>query len=221
MNSIKTIMENLKVMSYEEEQAMINQEIIARNETLTKSFEEAIPTRYKKASLENYYASCDESKKALEACKRQLDERANVILHGDYGTGKTHLAIGMLRKAHMAKKRVKYYTVSTLLRELRQGESWKSEKVLNTIAKYDLIVIDEIGRTKGTDSEQSQLFEVLDMRYAEMKPTILISNLDKKGLLEHLGTGLISRLVEGSNYRFECNWGNYRLKTNKEPLKRQ
>ena len=77
-------------------------------------------------------------------------------------------------------------------------------QVLSILFSVPLLVIDEIGVQYGTDSEQNILFDVMDRRYRDMMPTILLANLklkrekpeDPAGLREVLGERIYDRLTE-------------------------
>ena len=58
-------------------------------------------------------------------------------------------------------------------------------------------MIDEVGRQYGTQAERAMLFEVINARYVDMKPTVIVSNFDGPHLKEYLGDSIFSRLAEG------------------------
>lgn len=70
----------------------------------------------------------------------------NIIMAGNPGTGKTHLAIGLGIKACLAGYKVFYATVPSLINQLKES---RSEKILrafgNKFEKYDLVIADELG----------------------------------------------------------------------------
>jgi DNA replication protein DnaC len=216
MKSIKDILIKLKPMTLEQEKEFSDKRALELKRRLQTSFENSLPERYKKSSLENYHTMNNpDIENALNICKSQQSKSLNIILYGENGCGKTHLAYGMLRKAHMARKIAFYFTTKSLIRQLRNKESWKNEQAIRQIVRADLIVIDEIGRTPGTPAEKSDLFEVIDRRYADMKQTILISNLREEVLNNEIGVGLISRLTGASNSLILCDWEDYRLNNSK------
>ncbi|MBI5093024.1 MAG: ATP-binding protein [Candidatus Hydrogenedentes bacterium] len=75
-----------------------------------------------------------------------IDERKNVILLGESGTGKTHLAIALGVAACGQGKMVRFYSVGRLAQELLdQVASSSLEKFFATVEKNDLIILDELG----------------------------------------------------------------------------
>ena len=60
-----------------------------------------------------------------------------------------------------------------------------------------LLILDEVGVQLGTEHEMRILFEVVNERYADCLPTILISNLDEAELLKFTGARLMDRVRDG------------------------
>ena len=125
-----------------------------------------------------------------------------LVLHGNKGTGKTHLACALLAmvKGQMGGN-VQYATVGDLFRRVRESKNFKSlvneSEILAEYAKFDLLALDEIGNQKGGDDEMRVLFDVLNKRYEKGRPTALISNLSRDALVEFLGEIVWDRLQEG------------------------
>ena len=106
-----------------------------------------------------------------------------------------------------------YTTAGNVIRMVRstwRRDSDRSEgEVLSIYGGVPLLVVDEIGVQYGTDGEQNILFEVLDRRYRDMLPTILLANQSKDGLKQFLGERAYDRLTEtGRIVAFE--WESYR-----------
>ena len=96
------------------------------------------------------------------------------------------------------------------VRETWRRDSEQSEReVLRYFASLDLLVIDEIGVQYGTDGEQTIIFEVLDRRYRDIRPTILITNQDKGGLVQFVGERTFDRLIETSRW-IAFDWPSFR-----------
>ena len=87
-----------------------------------------------------------------------------------------------------------------------------TERTVSVIARFSevpLLVIDEIGVQYGTDGEQTVLFEILDRRYREMMPTILLTNQGAEGLRTFIGDRSFDRLRENSRW-VTFDWDSYR-----------
>lgn len=186
--------------------------------------ESAIPARFIGRTLENFQASTDAQRAALEIATDYaknfevvLKRGDSLILSGLPGTGKSHLATAVLQ-AIMPAHCGLYVTCMGLIRAVR--ETWRKDseqserEVLAMLGGVPLLVLDEIGVQYGTDGEQTILFDVLDKRYRDMKPTILLTNQDKSGLKQFIGDRTFDRLTETSRW-VSFDWASYRPEARK------
>lgn len=105
-----------------------------------------------------------------------LDRREDVIFMGPAGVGKTFLASALGHAACRTGKRVLFVRADHLLRELHQSRADNStEKVLRSYLALDLLIIDDFGLRKLTDTASSDLYEVLIGRHKRAS-TIVTSN---------------------------------------------
>lgn len=77
----------------------------------------------------------------------------------------------------------------------------------------DLLVIDEIGVQFGTETEKMILFDILNARYEQVKPSILISNLAIEELKTYIGERVLDRMWEGGGSILAFTWDSYRKQT--------
>ena len=131
----------------------------------------------------------------------KLNRGRGMIITGTVGVGKTHLAAAIINEIIKPDNSVNaiYITFSDMIRHIRSA--WRDRSVSETyvIEKYStvsLLIIDEIGVQYGSDSEMVQMFEVMNKRYGEMLPTVLISNLQMDELCRLLGDRIIDRMRE-------------------------
>lgn len=102
----------------------------------------------------------------------------NITLIGNTGTGKTGLAISLLRLAVMDGYRGRFYNAQDLLNELYTSLADRStSRLLKTIASYDILIVDELGYLTLTSEQINIFFKLIDMRYNK-KTTIITTNLD-------------------------------------------
>lgn len=102
----------------------------------------------------------------------------NVTLIGKPGTGKTGIAISLLRLALIDGYRGRFYNAQDLLNELYASLADRTTStLLKTIASYDIIVIDELGYLTLTTEQINIFFKLIDMRYHK-RSTIITTNLD-------------------------------------------
>lgn len=101
----------------------------------------------------------------------------NVILAGNPGTGKTHIATGLGLKACLQGYKVLFTTVHKLLTQLRESHSERTLRQMEMkFEKYDLVICDEFGYVSFDKSGAELLFNHLSLR-AGRKSTIITTNL--------------------------------------------
>jgi DNA replication protein DnaC len=180
-----------------------------------------IPDRYAGCSLENYSPqgppeqdSFVSQAKALMDCRTFAREYPSVefglLLVGECGLGKTHLAVATLKEVLSKTDRLcLFYDFRDLLKEIQDSynptTSTSELQVLAPIYEAEVLVLDELGATKPTPWVQDTMTQIINRRYNNKKITIFTSNfLDTPSanssygetLSERLGVRLRSRLYE-------------------------
>lgn len=192
-----------------QEQARVQQERMAHLLS-----EAAIPRRFIGRAFDNFVAETPVQQRALATAQNfadtfpeRLQRGDSLIFLGAPGTGKSHLAAAILQ-AILPEYCGLYTTCAAVIRSVRatwrQGSERSEGQVLAMLAEVPLLVIDEVGVQYGTDSEQNILFDLLDRRYRDMMPTLLLANLrlkrerpeDAPGLREVVGERIYDRLTE-------------------------
>ena len=140
---------------------------------------------------------------------------------GQRGTGKTQLATELARAFIITRNSerrdedapVMYVRAmelfATLRGAFRKGSDQTEMDVLAKFRKVPLLIIDEIQERAQTEFEDRMLVLLLDQRYGDMKPTVLLSNLARAELAASLGKSIVSRIQESGTV-IECNWQSYR-----------
>lgn len=106
-----------------------------------------------------------------------MEHSENIIFIGEPGTGKTGLAIGLLRTAILNGYRGRFYNAQDLLDELYTSLADRTTtKLLNQLNNFDLLVIDELGYLTLNEEQVNMFFKLIEMRYRK-KPTIITTNL--------------------------------------------
>lgn len=129
---------------------------------------------------------------------------------GRPGTGKNHLAVSIVREWTGRRKILK---LAEMIRDIRQAYSAHTNEQydIERYAHLDLLALNEVGIQFGTEAERNLLFEVLDLRYENMLPTILISNLNVQGIKDFVGGRVVDRLLENGTV-LEFTWESYRTR---------
>jgi DNA replication protein DnaC len=112
-------------------------------------------------------------------------------------------------------------TCMDVIRSIRgtwRKDSDKSEsQVLGYLERLDLLVIDEIGMQYGTDGEQTIIFDVLDRRYRELRPLVLLTNQGREGFKDYVGERTYDRLRETSRW-VAFDWPSYRSQARRDAV---
>jgi len=144
-------------------------------------------------------------------------ERAElVILIGDSGTGKTHLASGLCLAACKQTKRTRFVTAAGLINELVEAQQHNLlSRALQRWARYDLIVLDEVGYVPFAQVGAELLFQVISER-AEKATLIITTNLPFSEWTQvfpsaRLCKALLDRITDRAHI-IETGTGSYRFK---------
>ena len=106
-----------------------------------------------------------------------LSRKEPVILLGETGTGKSHLATGLAVAACRQRRRVRFTTVAEMVTELIEAKNQSElQRVRNRWTRYELIVLDEMGYVAMSESAAELLFQVVAGR-AERAAVIVTTNL--------------------------------------------
>ena len=171
------------------------------------------PKRYWNEKLETYSAKTESQIKAKTAAQDFINAVdcgifCSLIFIGKVGTGKTHLALSIIRECGGL-----YRLSSNIVEELRRAKSFTAKEseaeILENYGNARLLVIDEIGRGVAGAEEQYMLYQIINERYNRRKPTILISNQTKKDFLNYIGIAAADRLTESAQV-VEFTWQSYR-----------
>lgn len=207
----------------DERDALIRSGKSKADERLALRFREAnIPKRLEQCSLDNYSSLLAGEKTALSAAKdyaysfetQGIETGRCMVFLGKVGVGKSHLAIAILRHVMLRGGNGRYATVFEILAAIKatfaKGSTQTIEQVIDTYARPDLLVIDEIGKQVGTDFEIANLFAVIDRRYADEKPMLLVSNLSEAEFKALLGEAIIDRLRSNGGRLIKFFWESRR-----------
>jgi len=161
-------------------------------------FENCVPKKFANTTLEH----CDKQPASfIDYAKEWALKPESVVLIGDVGRGKTQFAFAMIREMFRKCPRKiwpRYYTSpeidSILLKASRSEDADKY--ILNKMGTEDLLFIDDFGRETDSARASRQYFELLNMRYSNLLPTIISTNLTLQQIETHMNKAIASRFQE-------------------------
>lgn len=152
-----------------------------------------------------------------------IDQAHNLILFGPSGVGKTHLAAAIGKRLIEHNVRVLFVKTTLLVQELELAyKEKKLSAMLDKLARYDLLILDDIGYVQKSKKETSVLFELIGERY-ETKSLLITANqpFDKWDSLfpnNITAVAAIDRLIHHATI-INIDEQSYR-RTSRKPLKK-
>ena len=169
--------------------------------------ETRMPLEYQTKDFSTFITETESQRNALAMAKRFVNgwEKAKaggygLLFLGGCGTGKTHLACAIMLELldKYACFYPRYYKVTEIFSAVRStyqpGATTNDEETIKFFSSIQLLVIDEVGVQRGSESEKRILFSILDNRVTSKKPTILMTNLGIKDCGLVLGDRLYDRI---------------------------
>jgi DNA replication protein DnaC len=171
-------------------------------------------------TLENFdfgaQSSINETLIRQLASSEYLEARENVLMIGNSGTGKTHLATALGFAACAQGKRVRFWGATALVTHmLEMREAHELKRFFAQVEKHDLIILDELGYVPFSKAGAELLFEIVSRAY-ERFSLIVTTNLPFEQWTEVMGSErLTGAMLDRLTHRvhiIEANGESYRLK---------
>jgi DNA replication protein DnaC len=173
------------------------------------------PPRYRDAQFSKYELVGTEEQKSKQVKLIQYLRGMNsVIMYGNNGTGKTLLAYASMRDKIEKGYSPIYITFLDLMTIIKESYGTNGASPIRLIEEYkrcDYLVIDEIDKSYGTTNEFLILNQIVNARYSNRKPMVLISNSGTTDIIEVLGKSTFERIVEDGPAVY-MDWPSYRMR---------
>jgi len=147
------------------------------------------------ARFDNFQCRTATDESNLAAARRFAERlRGFIVMLGPVGTGKTHLAVAIMRAVAA---RSRFTTHGRLLRALR--ETYRDDRAEDPVRAFSavrLFVLDEVGMSAGGRDELPLVHDILSARHEARKPTVLTTNLDEDGFRAAVGERMHDRLSQ-------------------------
>jgi len=191
---------------------------------LTEQENRRLTARLKKAKLRQQASMEDidytqkrgldkELAKSLGQCK-WLTERLNILITGPCGAGKSFIACALGHKACLKGYKVLYFRAARLFESLALSKGdGRYPRLMNSIAKQDLLIIDDWGLSVLTDQERSDMLEILEDRHG-IRSTVITSQLPIEHWHEAIGNptladAILDRIIHNA-YKIQLKGGSMR-----------
>ena len=120
----------------------------------------------------------------------------SLLLRGPTGTGKTHVSLAIARQAIERGYGVVYGPVQMLLHKLEKEHFGRADgNSEEMMTGCDLLILDDLGAEFSSPFYTSCLYNLINSRMLEGKPTIISTNLDQNALVERYGEQITSRII--------------------------
>ncbi len=186
---------------HEENQERVNELANAENERERKYYLEKFSLYdevLKNATLDNFETPTEKEAEKLAFAKRICHEwsegaRNNIVLQGEAGTGKSHLAFAMVKALSEYTKEIAIFiNVTDLLMKIKADFS-QEEFLVNKIASAKFLVLDDLGMEKDSEWSSTILYNILN----KSPNTIITTNLISADIQKRYGRPFMSRLMKG------------------------
>lgn len=147
-----------------------------------------------------------------------LNNGGGFIFSGDTGTGKNHLSAAICNALMAQGKECLIITVSDLMMRLNSCYTDRArireQQFFDGMVKFDLVIIDEIGlgrtRTDAANNERLALNQIIDKRLGNLKPTGILTNLDREDIKKVLGVRIMDRMRNNNGQWVSFEWPSFR-----------
>lgn len=184
-------------------------------------YKSEIPAIYKNKTLADYTPTNEAAAAVFSQIKTYVQvykqlPNMDILMCGGTGTGKTHLACALMKEL-IQRYNVsgRYIRMSKLM--LLVKESWrrdaqrKESEIYADLNQFDVLVIDEVGMSYQSETEQIIFFNIMGDRHDSGKATILISNVPSgKDLKNLVGERVFDRVKESGGMLLGFDWPSYR-----------
>ena len=184
---------------------MVSDSIATMKQTLAEKNGDVVGERYQNRTFKN--VNSQDKERAFGICMRYAEElskgdrkgKNSLLLTGDVGTGKTHLAAAIAQYCMEHGKVVKFGNITDIFQSLKNAFT-KDEDVLSEIKSVPLLVLDDLGKENDTEWAKETIYSIINYRYEHMLPTVITTNFTLTDMQDRLGEATVSRLIEMCEY---------------------
>lgn len=176
---------------------------ITRESAVRQAINHGFPRRQTQKFLVEGYASKPEQVEAEKKVSPLIGDGGLILIRGREGNGKTAFGCSYgyawyLRGYSPTHGKARYWTETGLLNQQKAWYATKGDNEPLALARdCGLLVLDELLTTHDSNHDQNLIRDLLNTRYADKKPTILLTNLGDDGLSKALDRPTLDRISDG------------------------
>lgn len=189
-----------------------------------------IPARFQARTFANYRVQRDNrdqviafqvARKYAHQFDANMKSGGGLVMTGNPGTGKTHLAAAIANHIMNNGRSALFMTIYEAIDRVK--DAWRKDSgmterdIIKGLLQPDLLILDEVGVQFGSQAEHIILFKILNARYENFRPILLISNLRHSEITAFVGERIVDRLREGGGAIIPFTWNSYRSKAGEDP----
>lgn len=168
--------------------------------------EERYRERLSRIGIPSRYASAEDGRAPRLAERLVSGGATGLYVYGDVGSGKTYLACAVLREAARRERyQPRAFGAVSMLSSLKASYDGRPGVTVEEIEAADMMLIDDLDKPRFTPWALETLYEVVNARVENGRPTIVTANSDMGGLVGRLSAGdpvlaeaICDRLVGGA-----------------------
>lgn len=154
---------------------------------------------------------------AAQWCKlaQSIGKGIIAMIYGNRGAGKTQLAVCAIRAACAEGRSALYTKAMNFFLDVRatyrENNTATEKEIIKKYCSPELLVIDAIENRSDSPFENLLLTYLIDVRYDQMKDTILVGNFSGEQFAANMGPSVVDRIHE-CGIKIACNWKSFRRK---------
>ena len=191
---------------YDEKENLVPCECKKEKEFVARLSISRIPKRFAGKNFKTFKGRDKLRREIIEAAKAYVqgfnlrEEHAGLLLVGAIGSGKSHIAISMLKEIIRKGYIGIYFDVPELLQKVRETYDSRRMEVESDIfeeaAAADILLLDDLGAEGATGWVRERLALIIDRRYKDNKPLLVTTSSEPEELEAQIGRRSVSRLCE-------------------------